>query len=123
MSRAGAAGGGVDRVRTIATVIRAGLRSNFGLAVLKHRLLKEKKDRWLIPLIGLAALGVVPMFYGVVLLIQNLYFVLKPMGQERALLSFGILAGQILILLFGIYYVIAAFYFSRDLELDRKSVV
>lgn len=126
MSRAGAAGaegaggavgGGVGRLRTIVTVIRAGLRSNFGLAVIKHRLLKEKKDRWLVPLIGVAALGVVPMFYGIVLLIQNLYFVLKPMGQERALLAFGLLAGQILILLFGIYYVIAAFYFSRDLEL------
>ena len=63
-----------------------------------------------------AALGVVPMFYGIVLLIENVYLVLKPMGQERALLSFGILAGQLLILLFGIYYVIAAFYFSRDLE-------
>jgi len=108
---------GVSRARTVVTVIRAGLRSNFGLAVVKHRLLKEKKDRWLVPLVGLAALGVLPMFYGIVLLIQNLYLVLKPMGQERALLSFGILAGQILILLFGIYFVIAAFYFSRDLEL------
>ena len=68
------------------------------------------------PLIGLAAVGVVPMFYGIVLLIENVYLVLKPMGQERALLSFGLLAGQLLILLFGIYYVISAFYFSRDLE-------
>jgi ABC-2 type transport system permease protein len=109
-------GGGVSGRRKLATVIRAGLRSNFGLAILKHRLLKEKKDRWLVPLIGLAAIGVVPMFYGIVLLIENVYLVLKPMGQERLLLSFGILAGQILILLFGIYYVIAAFYFSRDLE-------
>ncbi|MCX6573840.1 MAG: hypothetical protein NTX99_07580, partial [Candidatus Aminicenantes bacterium] len=113
---AAAVGGGVSRFRKLGSVIRAGLRSNFGLAILKHRLLKEKKDRWLVPLIGLAALGVVPMFYGIVLLIENVYLVLKPMGQERLLLSFGILAGQILILLFGIYYVIAAFYFSRDLE-------
>jgi ABC-2 type transport system permease protein len=111
-------GGGArpSRVKTILTVIRAGLRSNFGLATLKHRLLKEKKDRWLVPLVGVAAIGVVPMFYGIVLLIENVYLVLKPMGQERALLSFGILAGQLLILLFGIYYVIAAFYFARDLE-------
>ena len=110
------AGGGVGRLRKLRSVVKAGLRSNFGLAILKHRLLVEKKDRWLVPLIGLAALGVVPMFYGIVLLIENVYLVLKPMGQERVLLSFGILAGQILILLFGIYYVIAAFYFSRDLE-------
>jgi ABC-2 type transport system permease protein len=109
-------GAGVSGLRKFATVVRAGLRSNFGLAVLKHRLLVEKKDRWLVPLIGLAALGVVPMFYGIVLLIENIYLVLKPMGQERALLSTGLLAGQILILLFGIYYVIASFYFSRDLE-------
>jgi ABC-2 type transport system permease protein len=101
----------------VGTLIRAGLRSNFGLAVIKHRLLKEKKDRWLVPLFGVAALGAVPMFYGLVLLIHNIYLALRPMGQERALLSFGILAGGILILLFGIYYVIAAFYFSRDLEL------
>ena len=114
MSAKGA--GGPGEIGRLATVIRAGLRSNFGLATLKHRLLKEKKDRWLVPLIGLAAVSVIPMFYGIVLLIENVYGVLKPMGQERALLSFGILAGQLLILLFGIYYVIAAFYFARDLE-------
>ena len=108
---------GPGRLGRLVTVIRAGLRSNFGLATLKYRFFKEKKDRWLLPLFGLAAISVVPMFYGIVLLIQNVYLVLRPMGQERALLSFGILAGQLLILLFGIYYVISAFYFSRDLEL------
>jgi len=101
----------------VATVIRAGLRSNFGLAILKHRLFKEKKDRWLMPLIGLAAVGVLPTLYGIVLLIQNAYLLLRPMGQERALLTLGLLAGQLLILLFGLYYVISAFYFSRDLEM------
>jgi len=100
----------------VATVIRAGLRANFGLAVLKHRLFKEKKDRWLVPLFGLAAVGVMPTLYGVVLLIKAGYLMLQPMGQERALLSLGLLAGQLLILLFGIYYIISAFYFSRDLE-------
>lgn len=113
----GAGDDGVGRLHKFTTVVRAGLRSNFGLATIKYRILTEKKDRWLVPLFGLAALGVVPMFYGIVLLIQNVYLVLRPMGQERALLSFGLMAGQLLILLFGIYYVIAAFYFSRDLEL------
>ena len=101
----------------LATVIRAGLRSNFGLATLKHRLFKEKKDRWLVALFGLAAVGVLPTLYGIVLLIENAYLLLQPMGQERALLTLGLLAGQLLILLFGIYYIISAFYFSRDLEM------
>jgi ABC-2 type transport system permease protein len=107
----------MNRLSRLATVIRAGLRSNFGLAVLKHRLFKEKKDRWLVPLFGLAAVGVLPTLYGIVLLIENAYLLLKPMGQERALLTLGLLAGQLLILLFGIYYIISAFYFSRDLEM------
>ena len=98
------------------TLIRAGLRSNFGLSVLRHRIFKEKKDRWLVPLFGFAALAVLPSIYGLILLIQNIYLALKPLGQERALLTLGIMAGQLFILLFGLYYVISAFYFSRDLE-------
>jgi ABC-2 type transport system permease protein len=98
------------------TLIRAGLKANFGLAVLRHRLFKEKKDRWMVPLFAVAFLGVLPSFYGLVLLIQNVYLALKPLGQERALLTLGILGGQLFILLFGLYYVISAFYFSRDLE-------
>jgi len=114
----GARPGGVPGARRrLSAVVRAGLRSNFGLATLKYRLFREKKDRWLVPLIGAAALGAVPMFYGFILLIENVDLVLKPIGQERALLSFGLLAGQLLVLLFGVYYVIAAFYFSRDLDL------
>ncbi|MBM3789584.1 MAG: hypothetical protein FJW35_04435 [Acidobacteria bacterium] len=105
------------RLGTLRTVIRAGLKSNFGLSVLKYRLFREKKDRWLVPVIGLAAAGALPALYGWVLLIEAAYATLAPMGQERALLSLGILAGQSLILLFGIFYVISAFYFSRDLEM------
>ncbi|MFO7733842.1 MAG: hypothetical protein R6X21_09345 [Candidatus Aminicenantes bacterium] len=99
------------------TVVRAGLKSNFGLSVLRYRLFKEKKDRWLVPVFGLAAAGVLPALYGWVLLIKSAYAALAPIGQERALLSLGVLAGQSLILLFGIFYVISAFYFSRDLEM------
>ncbi len=107
----------MSRLSRLATVIRAGLRSNFGLATLKHRLFKEKKDRWLVPVFALAAIGVLPTLYGLVLLIKGAYLLLAPMGQERALLTLGVLAGQLLILIFGIYYVISAFYFSRDLEM------
>ena len=108
---------GIGGLRRLKTVIRAGLRSNFGLTLLKHRLFKEKKDRWLVPVIGLGILGALPALWGIILIIKGAYEMLAPMGQERALLSLGILAGQLLILVFGIYYVISAFYFSRDLEM------
>jgi ABC-2 type transport system permease protein len=103
-------------MKKLLTLIRAGLKSNFGLAVLHHRLFREKKDRWLVPLFAFAFLSVLPSLYGLVLLIQSLFLALKPLGQERALLTLGVLGGQFFILLFGLYYVISAFYFSRDLE-------
>jgi ABC-2 type transport system permease protein len=98
-------------------LIRTGLKSNFSLAVLYHSLVKQKKDLWLVPIFVLCFAGVLPLLYGIVYLIQRTYLVLNPIGQERALLNLGILAGQTVILLFGIYYVVAAFYFSRDLEI------
>ncbi len=103
-------------MRKFLALLRAGLKSNFGLSLLKHRLFKEKRDIWMVPLIAVAALGVLPMLYGLVLLIQNLFLALKPLGQERVLLVFGTMAGQLFILIFGLYYVVSAFYFSRDLE-------
>ena len=98
-------------------LVRAGLESNFGMAILYHRLYREEKDRWLVPLIGFSLLGVFPILYGLVHFIKDMYSILKPMGQERALLALGILAGQLLVLIFGIYYIISAFYFSRDMDL------
>jgi ABC-2 type transport system permease protein len=103
-------------MRRFLTLVRAGLRSNFGLSLLRYRLFTEKKDRWLVPVFGLAALAVLPTIYGLVLIVQRTYVALRPLGQERALLTMGILGGQLFILIFGLYYVISAFYFSRDLE-------
>jgi len=103
-------------MRKFLTLVRAGLRSNFGLSVLRYRVFVEKKDRWLLPLLGAAGLAVLPSIFGLILLVQNIYLALKPFGQERALLTLGVLGGELFILLFGLYYVISAFYFSRDLE-------
>jgi len=104
-------------MKRLLTLIRVGLKANFGLSVIYHRLFKEKKDRWLVPLFIVALLGILPAFYGILLLIKNLYLILLPLGQERAILTFAVLTGQLLILLFGLYYVISAFYFSKDLEM------
>jgi ABC-2 type transport system permease protein len=101
----------------LGALVRAGLKSNFGMAVLYHRLFREKKDRWLVPMIALSLLGISPMLYGLVVFIKEMYFILKPIGQEHAILALGILAGQLVILIFGIYYILSAFYFSRDLDM------
>jgi ABC-2 type transport system permease protein len=44
------------------------------------------------------------------------YELLQPMGQEGAILGFGISTVSIAIFVFGIFYVLTTFYFSRDIE-------
>ena len=98
-------------------LVRAGLRTNFGVAVARHRLFVEKKDGWLLPLIGVSLLGLVPLLYGFARLIHNVYLALERIGQQHALLTLGVMSGQLFILLFGLYYVIAAFYFYSQYTL------
>jgi len=102
-------------MRRLLTLVRVALKVNFGLSVLYHRVFKEKKDIWIVLVAALALIGVFPTLYGYLKLIKGLYGVLQPLGQEQAILTFGLLAGQFLILLFGLYYVVSAFYFSKDL--------
>jgi ABC-2 type transport system permease protein len=101
----------------LGSLVRAGLKSNFGLAIVIHRIFKEKKDRWYIPLVALGVLGLLPALYGYLRFIRIVFDMLQPLGQERTILTFGILLAQFLILIFGLYYVVSAFYFSRDLEM------
>ncbi|OGD17759.1 MAG: hypothetical protein A2W03_11840 [Candidatus Aminicenantes bacterium RBG_16_63_16] len=103
-------------MRRFLALLEAGLKSNFGLSVLRHRLLRQKKDLWMVPLVALAAVSAAPLLYYYFTLLKSLYNLLAPIGQQAALLTFGLLAGQLLILIFGLFYVISAFYFSKDLE-------
>jgi ABC-2 type transport system permease protein len=99
-------------------LVRVALRVNFGLSVLRPReLLKKKKDLWMAPLIGLGLVGLAPVLIYYLKGLRWVYNLLAPMGQQAAVLTFGLLAGQFLILVFGFYYVISSFYFSRDLAL------
>jgi ABC-2 type transport system permease protein len=102
---------------TLWTLIHADFKSHFGLAILWRRIFREKKDRWLIPIFGFSLLGALPLLFAIVVSIREAYRLLKPLGMETALLDMGIAMGQAMILLFGIYYVIGALYFSRDMEM------
>ena len=97
-------------------LVKAALNSNFGWSVVRHRLFVQKRDRWMIPLIGLAVVSVVPTLVLYVRLLGAAFDMLKSLGQEKALLTLAILAGQLIILVFGLFYLISTFYFCRDLE-------
>lgn len=103
----------MNRLRAL---LGAGLRQNFGLALLKYKVFKQRKDLWLVLLFIIAGLSMLPLLVFYVAGLGRLFAILQPMGQEAALLTLAILVGQILILVFGLFYVLSAFYFSRDLE-------
>jgi len=103
-------------MRRLLALLRTGLRQNFALALLKHKVLKERKDIWLVLLAAIGLLSLLPVLWGYVTLLRHIFSILKPMNQETALLTLAILAGQFLILVFGLFYVLSAFYFARDLE-------
>ncbi|MCX6566327.1 MAG: hypothetical protein NTW38_07895 [Candidatus Aminicenantes bacterium] len=99
-------------------LVRVGLRVNFGLSLFRPKhLLENKRDIWLIPLILIGIAGLFPVLLYYLKGIRFMYRLLAPLGQQAALLTFAILMGQFLILVFGFYYVLSAFYFSRDLDL------
>jgi ABC-2 type transport system permease protein len=99
-----------------AALVKAALNSNFGWSVVRHRLFVQKRDRWMVPLIGLAVVSIVPTLVLYIRLLSSAFDLLKSLGQEKALLTLAILAGQLIILVFGLFYLISTFYFSRDLE-------
>jgi len=91
-------------------LVRTGLRVNFGLSLLKPKyLFRDKKDLWMVPLIGLGLVGLIPVMFFYVRLVVRMYGWLSPLGQQAALLTFALLMGQFLVLVFGFYYVISAF--------------
>ena len=103
-------------MRRLRALLVAGLRQNFALALLKHKICKERKDLWLVALTAVGFTALLPVLWLYVNILRQAFLILKPMGQEMALLTLAILAGQLLILVFGLFYVLSAFYFSRDLE-------
>lgn len=77
-----------------------GTQSKWGLLMLPLLLLS------FIPLIAMFTVGYV-----------GLYGVLAYMGQGHVLLTMTLTAGQLLCLVFGVFYVISTFYFSKDLRI------
>ena len=99
-----------------AALIKAALNTNFGWSVVRHRLFVQKRDRWMVPVIALAVIGAVPTLVLYFRLLNSGFDALRSLGQEKAILTLAVLAGQLIILIFGLFYLIATFYFSRDLE-------
>ncbi|NJD01856.1 MAG: hypothetical protein FIA99_04500, partial [Ruminiclostridium sp.] len=99
------------------SLVKTQLNMNFGISALKYRFTKEKKKRWETVLIGLAILmGFGPLLAVYLLLMTGIFAAGVSLNQPEIVLTIAFMASQMVVLFFGMFYIIGGFYFSQDLE-------
>lgn len=65
---------------------------------------------------GFIAIGLIPVFAFVALLVSQIYDQLAPINQEGVIPAIGLTLTSVVVFIFGIIYVINVFFFSKDIE-------
>lgn len=95
------------------------LKINFGLSALKYRFTREKKKRWE-PILILAAIvfGFAPLIVMYSLMMTGIFVAGNSLAnpQPEMVITVAFLLSQLVILFFGMFYIMGSFYFSQDLE-------
>lgn len=104
-------------MKPFASFIKMQLNVNYGISALKYRFTREKKKLWEPILIAVViVISLVPMLALYTLMMSGLFAAGLMMNQPEIILTIAFLFTQIVILFFGIFYVMGTFYFSQDLE-------
>lgn len=97
--------------------VKMQLNVNYGISALKYRFTRDKKKLWEPVLIGtviiLSFLPLIAMYTGMML---SLFAAGVLIGQPDIILTVSLLLAQVIILVFGLFYVLGTFYFSKDIE-------
>ncbi len=97
-------------------LLKASFNTYYGISAMRFKWFKQKKGLWepLLILFGVVfGFGAMAKAYWD--LLNTSYDSLWQLGQESAILTQGFVAGMMLTLVFGAAWVIAAFYFAKDL--------
>lgn len=76
----------------------------------------KKKLPKTIGFLALIALAFIPMIGSFVAMAASSYKTLAMINQEGIIISLGVVAACLIVFIFGIFYVMATFYFSSDIE-------
>ncbi|NLN18185.1 MAG: hypothetical protein GX162_02755 [Firmicutes bacterium] len=98
-------------------LFRTMIRHYFGLSVIREVYIKRKQELWK-PILVLLAIPVslAPILYAYVRFLNSVYFVSAQLHQPGLVIAFGLVAAQLVVLIFGLFYLISVFYFSADME-------
>ncbi len=93
------------------------LNVNYGLSALKYRFTREKKKVWEPILIGAAILiSLLPLLALYTAIMLAIFAAGNVTKQPEIILTIAFMFSQIVILFFGLFYIMGTFYFSKDLE-------
>lgn len=105
-------------MKTFITLLKTTLNVHFGISALKYRFTKEKKRLWepILLLLGIIiGGGSLLILYSFLLL--GVFMGGQAIGHPEIVLTFSFMATQLLILVFGIFYIMSVFYFSNDMSI------
>ena len=105
-------------MKTFVSLLKTSLNVHFGISSLKYRFTKEKKRLWE-PIVVLLAIVVggcsILAMYSFLLL--AVFMAGQSLGHPEIVITLAFVASQLIILIFGIFYIISAFYFSNDMSI------
>lgn len=97
--------------------VRMQLNVNYGISALKYRFTREKKKLWEPILIAVVIpVTLLPLLALYTMLMSGIFAAGAVLNQPEIVLAIAFLFAQIVILLFGIFYIMGTFYFSQDIE-------
>lgn len=105
-------------MRALISLLKTHLNVYFGISSLKYRFTKEKKRLWE-PVAILAAIllggGSLVVMYSFLLL--GVFIGGQAIGHPEIVLTLAFMVSQLVILIFGIFYIMSIFYFSKDMNI------
>ena len=98
-------------------LLKLSLKNSFSLSHFKANYIQNKKRLWEPIVIAVALIPTAAfLVYGYISLLSATFDQMAPLGQSHIILTFAIAISSILVLFFGIFWIISTFYFSKDLE-------
>jgi ABC-2 type transport system permease protein len=101
----------------LGALIAVDLKNQFPLLLLWRQVKFGLQRRRVLAITVLVAVCLLPLLYSFIRVIGWLYTGLHAIEQESAMVGLAVIAGQLVLFVFGFFYVVSAFYFSKDLAL------
>lgn len=104
----------MNPVKQFEALVKALLKVNFNISFWKAKIRKpdiKLAGQAVLGLFLIAVLGLYEVIF--IFLLRDIYPLLAMAGQQSSMLTLGISAAQIMILIFGMFYLISAFFFAK----------